>query len=128
MAWSDGANRAGRWANVSGRYLGLKFRIKDKIHYGWARFNVTVGNSRITATLTGYAYDTIPNKTIIAGQTKGMDDNTIEEPSASMTVPRSQPATLGALAMGAPRLSIWRREESVSAEPKAGLTLEKTDC
>jgi hypothetical protein len=127
MAWSDGANRAGRWANVSGRYLGLKFRIKDKIHYGWARFNVTVGNSRITATLTGYAYDTIPNKTIIAGQTKGTDDNTIEEPSASMTVPRSQPATLGALAMGAPRLSIWRREESVSAEPRAGLTLEKTD-
>jgi len=124
MAWSDGANRAGRWANVRGRYLGLKFRIKGKIHYGWARLNVTVGNSRITATLTGYAYDTIPNKTIIAGQTKGPDDNMIEEPSASMTVPASQPATLGALAMGAPGLSIWRREESVSAEPKAGLTLQ----
>ncbi|MGA2611628.1 MAG: hypothetical protein ABSH01_29635, partial [Terriglobia bacterium] len=122
--WSDGANRAGRWANVRGRYLGLKFRIKGKIHYGWARLNVTVGNSRITATLTGYAYDTIPNKTIIAGQTKGPDDNMIEEPSASMTVPASQPATLGALAMGAPGLSIWRREESVSAEPKAGLTLQ----
>jgi hypothetical protein len=37
MAWSIGVDRAGRWVNVRGRYLGLKFRIKGKIHYGWAR-------------------------------------------------------------------------------------------
>jgi hypothetical protein len=111
MAWSDGANRAGQWVNVRSRYLGLKFRIKGKVHYAWARLNVTVGNSRISATLTGYAYETIPGKPIIAGATKGPDD----EPTASLNTPIPVPATLGALAMGAPGLSIWRRKESVGA-------------
>ena len=41
----------------------------------------------ITATLIGYAYETIPNKSIIAGKTKGAD----------VTV---QHGTLGHLAMG----------------------------
>jgi hypothetical protein len=111
MAWSDGANRAGQWVNVRSRYLGLKFRVKGKIHYGWARLNVTVGHSRIAATLTGYAYETIPNRPIRAGATKGTD----EEPDAALTMPTSEPATLGALALGAPGLSTWRREESVAA-------------
>jgi hypothetical protein len=110
MAWSDGASRVGQWVNVRSRYLGLKFRIMGKIHYGWARLNVTVGNSRITATLTGYAFETIPNKPIIAGATKGPDDI---ERTASFATPTPEPATLGALAMGAPGLLIWRREESV---------------
>ena len=88
MAWSDGANRAGQWVNVRRRYLGVKFLAKGKIHYGWARLNVMVGNSKITATLTGYAYETIANKPIIAGKTKGQD--VIPEHSGS----------LGRLAMG----------------------------
>jgi hypothetical protein len=111
MAWSDGANRAGRWVNIRSRYLGLKFRVKGKIHYGWARLNVTVGNSRISATLTGYAYETIPNKPITAGATKGTD----EGPDAALTMPTFEPATLGALALGAPGMSIWRRKESFGA-------------
>jgi hypothetical protein len=109
MAWSDGANRGGRWVNTRNRYLGLKFRVKGKIHYGWARLNVTVGNSRISATLTGYAYETIPNKPIIAGATKGTE----EGPDTALTMATPDPATLGALALGAPGLSIWRREKSV---------------
>jgi hypothetical protein len=112
MAWSDGANRAGQWVNVRSRYLGLKFHINGKIHYGWARLNVTVGNSRISATLTGYAYETIPNKAIIAGATKGQD---AAEPAASFTMPTPEPVTLGALAMGAPGLAIWRRKETADA-------------
>ena len=110
MAWSDGANRAGQWVNVRSRYLGLKFRIKNKVHYGWARLNVTVGNSRISVTLTGYAYETIPGKPIKAGHTKGTDD-IVERPDADLTAPTREPATLGMLAMGTPGLSIWRREE-----------------
>jgi len=81
MAWSDGANREGQWVNVRRRYLGLKFLVKGKIHYGWARLNVTVGNSSITATLTGYAYETIPNNPIIAGKTKGPDVITVKSGS-----------------------------------------------
>lgn len=112
MAWSDGANRAGQWANVRGRYLGLKFLIKGKIHYGWARLNVTVGQSKISATLTGYAYETIPNKPIIAGRTKGPEDGN-EGPEAALSAPAPKPASLALLALGSPALSIWRRRESL---------------
>jgi hypothetical protein len=118
MAWSDGANRGGRWVNVRSRYLGLKFRIKGKIHYGWARLNVTVGGSRITATLTGYAYETIPNKPIIAGSTKGPDqwdaDGVDTGASLSNPIPDAlQPALLGMLALGCQGVPLRRRNELV---------------
>jgi hypothetical protein len=32
----------GPWNNVTNRYLGLKFKIDGKFHYGWARLNVEV--------------------------------------------------------------------------------------
>jgi hypothetical protein len=96
MAWSDGANRGGRWANVRGRYLGLKFRIKGKIHYGWARLNVTVGQSKISAILTGYAYETVAKQPIVVGKTSGLDVNT------------RPPASLGRLAQGSAGISAWR--------------------
>jgi hypothetical protein len=108
---------SGPWANggkgVKNRYLGLKFYISGKVHYGWARLTVTVANGKFfTETLTGYAYETIPNKSITTGQTKGPDNNSIEGPNAALTMPTPDPATLGALAMGSPGLSIWRRKES----------------
>jgi hypothetical protein len=66
---------SGPWINggkgVRNRYLGFKFLIKAQVHYGWARIKVTP--HRLNATLTGYAYETIPNKTIIAGKTHGPD-------------------------------------------------------
>jgi hypothetical protein len=101
----------GRWVNVKDRYLGLKFQIKGNTHYGWARLNVKVSKTRITATLTGYAYETIPNKPIIAGKTKGPDNASVEESDAVLNVPTPEPPSLGALAIGAPGLSIWRRKE-----------------
>jgi hypothetical protein len=101
----------GPFANTTQRYLGLKFKVNGKLHYGWARFASVKavacnGGPAVSATLTGYAYETIPGKPIIAGATKGPDD---AEPAASLNPPTSEPATLGALAMGAPGLSIWRR-------------------
>jgi hypothetical protein len=112
----------GRWAGepgdrtVKNHYLGFRFRIKGQIHYGWARLTVTsaIYPTGIISTLTGYAYETIPNKAIITGQTKGPADmdNTSDQPNpTALTVPTSP--TLGLLAMGAPGLSIWRRKESV---------------
>ena len=71
MVSVDTSVNRGPWANVCARYLGLQFLIKGKIHYGWARLNVSVANDAITATLTGYAYETVPGKPIIAGKTKG---------------------------------------------------------
>jgi hypothetical protein len=78
----------GNWANggkgVSDRYLGLKFYIDGQAHYGWARLSVWFRESdfhhksRIEGRLTGYAYETIPNKPIIAGKTTGKDVITVE--------------------------------------------------
>ena len=112
----------GYWAankeGVKNRYLGLQFVIKGKRHYGWARLSVTVRQQReghsIAATLTGYAYETIPNKPIIAGHTT--DDSRVGQlnPTALAT-PASQTPTLGHLAMGAPALLLWRRREPPSA-------------
>jgi hypothetical protein len=114
--WADGGK------GVKNRYLGIKFQSKGEPHYGWARVTVTIENPdgyRFTRVLlTGYAYETIPDKPIIAGQTKGTDESSIEQPDAVLTSPipdTPQPATLGALALGAPGLSIWRREDSVAA-------------
>ncbi|HWY59994.1 MAG TPA: hypothetical protein VNZ03_36360 [Terriglobales bacterium] len=107
----------GKWHDVTDRYLGVKFSIRGKTHFGWARLTVHDKGHAITAVLSGYAYETVPNKPIIAGKTKGPDD--AEQPaSASLTIPAPKAATLGALALGTPGLSIWRREESVSATPE----------
>ncbi len=112
-------NYGGLWANggkgVKNRYLGLKFEINGKFHYGWARFNVSFPNHTVSATLTGYAYETIPGKRIVAGKTKGsdeIDDNIGQANPTALTAPTSEPAPLGALALGTPGLSIWRRKES----------------
>jgi hypothetical protein len=101
----------GSWVNVKNRYLGVKFEINGQTHFGWVRLNVQVQVPQIiTATLTGYAYDTTANKPIKAGQTKGPDNTTIEEPTESFPAPSREPVTLGVLALGARGLSIWRRE------------------
>jgi hypothetical protein len=115
----------GYWGNggkgVKNGYAGLQFVINGKLHYGWARLTLTLGAGyqahSIRAVITGYAYETIPNKPIIAGKTHDEDD--IDPgPDASLTNPIPdipRPASLGALAMGASGLSIWRRKESVGA-------------
>jgi hypothetical protein len=112
----------GAWANVKNRYLGLKFYIKGRIHFGWARLTVITGgpghcaSPDVNATLTGYAYETIPNKSIIAGKTEGPEEGSIDEANpATLDEPTLQPASLGLLAMGSPALSVWRREESLGA-------------
>jgi hypothetical protein len=82
----------GKWSDVKNRYLGLKFAIHGKIHFGWARLNVTCNMSqqgRTDALLTGYAYETVPNKPIVTGNRQGPDAIACE------------PATLGHLALGA---------------------------
>ena len=99
----------GHWIDVTNRYLGFTFRVNGATHYGWARLNVKVVKHpwSVAATLTGYAYETIANKSIIAGKTMGPDDAGVDE---SRNLPTPEHATLGVLAMGAPGLSIWRKE------------------
>jgi hypothetical protein len=59
------------WLNVKRDYLGLKFMIKGKVHFGWAR--VKMGGLAETDYITGYAYETIANRPIVTGKTKGKD-------------------------------------------------------
>jgi hypothetical protein len=96
---SSGKGTYGPWANKQAAYLGLEFLIQGEIHYGWARLavNINSGDCKgICATLTGYAYETVPGRPIIAGRTKGPDRMA------------TQPGTLGHLAQGASAISAWR--------------------
>jgi hypothetical protein len=93
------------WSNQKAAFLGLEFRFQGKIHFGWARLKITFEKPVIN--FIDYAYETIPNKAILAGQTHAQEDPSIEEPSGSLTAP--SPAMLGGLALGAPALSISRR-------------------
>jgi hypothetical protein len=110
----------GKWNNVQKRYLGLKFTIHGKTHFGWARLNTTCNLYKVEATLTGYAYETIANKPILTGKTKAADDDRVEQSNdsgrgASLNSPipeRPQPASLGMLAFGTQGIALWRRKET----------------
>jgi hypothetical protein len=108
----------GNWLNASDRYLGLAFRIHGRTHYGWARLSVRYHFLHgLTATLTGYAYETISGRSIIAGKTKGPADEAGEGVSGTLDSPINpipdtpQPASLGLLALGAQAVPLWRRKD-----------------
>jgi len=107
MVSDDAMNQVcrGPWKNAHKRYLGLKFDIKGKTHFGWARLNVScVYLKAINATLTGYAYETIPNRPIATGRTDGPDQS-------------PKQVTLGHLAQGAAAISACRERPSTEKGP-----------
>jgi hypothetical protein len=98
---SNGQYRLNWLPGTKDRYEGFKFSLGGKYHYGWARMSIRGPHNPpgITVVLTGYAYETIPNKPIIAGKTKGPDVVTVQD------------ATLGHLAAGASAIPVWRQEQ-----------------
>jgi len=94
------------WSNQKAAFLGLKFLFKGKVHFGWARLKMTFNQPVIN--FIDYAYETIPNKAILAGQTHAQEDPGIEEPNGSLTTP--SPAELGTLALGARGFATWREK------------------
>jgi len=104
----------GPWKNAHERYLGLKFSLNGETHYGWARMTVTAKGG-IAATLTGYAYETVPDKPISAGKTSGSSDASGDNPDEALA-PSQGSATLGMLAGGAGNLTIWRRNDEAAAQ------------
>jgi hypothetical protein len=87
----------GPWDHAHNEYLGLKFVINGQVHFGWARLNVNCTYPHaIAATLTGYAFETVVNKPIVAGDTTGTDAS-------------AGPGRLGNLALGA--AAINRRDQ-----------------
>jgi hypothetical protein len=102
------------WANggkgVFNRYLGIKFKIGADYHYGWARITVETSTSKsqaFTATLTGYAYETVPGKAIVAGATTGAEVGEVNPAATTDDAP-----LLGMFTLGAQGLALWRREEA----------------
>jgi hypothetical protein len=114
--FKSGTYGAGGWHNVQDRYLGLKFKIDGAYHYGWARLTVEFDRQQQPRTweahLSGYAYETVPGKSIVAGQTQG---GVVGETNTSIRTGRGAPrqTSLASLALGADGRAIWRREEQL---------------
>ena len=94
-------NSFGAWGKgrrFTGPYLGFKFLIDGEIHYGWARVNVNADFLHLSATLTGYAYETVANRPILTGFTHGG-----VEASSDVSQEAQPPVagSLGQLAIGA---------------------------
>ncbi|MGA2022459.1 MAG: hypothetical protein ABSH02_17840 [Candidatus Sulfotelmatobacter sp.] len=88
----------GPWLGLKDRYLGFEFYIDGQKHYGWARLSMQDFFCYLCiGRILGYAYETVPGKPIVAGDEGNTTDASVEP-------------TLGALALGAPALDLWRRE------------------
>jgi len=60
------------WATQQPAFLGVKFFINGKAHYGWVRAQATwVQFTGVAATLKGFAYETVANKPIVTGRKQG---------------------------------------------------------
>jgi hypothetical protein len=107
-------------------YMGFKFAVNGQEHYGWARvlvtFNTKVPKRRLSAVMDGYAYETIPNRPIRAGQMKedtapsGIPETMIPAQSGVFSAVSHQPTSsagmfLGLLALGHEGIEVWRREK-----------------
>jgi hypothetical protein len=107
--------RSGPWLNVKDKFVGFKFISQGAIHFGWARFTMRQrAYCKTDAVLTGYAYETVANQPIITGQTSDSGESTsadVSLPSQNYPPTVSLP-TLNSLALGAPGLWIWRKEEN----------------
>ncbi len=111
-----GNYRYGSWAyDLGEQYLGLRFTIDGQTHYGWARMRVRHDYHQpvIFATLSGVAYETVPGKAIVTGRISGpaQPDGQSGIQKEELNRPALENQTLGALAVGAPALPLWRRKE-----------------
>ena len=100
----------GPWAHPGSGFLGLRFDIGGQIHFGWAELKTElVGQRRFLygEELIAYAYDTVPNQAIFAGQ--GLSEANL--PGSAAT---PEPGTLGLLALGAVGLGFWRRRKGIA--------------
>jgi hypothetical protein len=99
----------GPWVNKENEYLAVRFNFGGGVHYGWIKMSVTLGDEEFGATINGYAYETVIGKPIAAGE--------LSEKSEVMpeSAPFAQPS-LGMLAVGAPAMNLWRRENDALAK------------
>ncbi|MEO8149178.1 MAG: T9SS type A sorting domain-containing protein [Bacteroidia bacterium] len=58
-----------QWNNLSDYYLGLRLLQSGQTYYGWVRLRVDVTGGHASVIIRDYAYNSIPNQAILAGQT-----------------------------------------------------------
>ena len=80
-------------------YLGVSFLITGETHYGWIRLTTYCDGGSVAGTITGYAYQTVANAPIRAGQTE----------SGTADAPTPATGTLGMLSLGSGGLAFWRK-------------------
>lgn len=91
-------------------YLAVKFAdTGGNVHFGWVRVSVQFA---FLATITGYGYETVPNRPILSGATRGADEQASLLGPQDLTPALPEVSSLGQLAAGASGLSAWRREEA----------------
>ncbi|MFZ0416509.1 MAG: hypothetical protein WAM04_00275 [Candidatus Sulfotelmatobacter sp.] len=104
---------AGAWVKAKGLYLGVKFTVNGATHYGWIRLSVGAPR-KLEAIITGYAYETVADQPILAGQTSEevselpasanlemAPETSPSHPSVSNVFPAdARPMSLGMLALG----------------------------
>jgi hypothetical protein len=96
------SSKAHCWGPFAGvtAYLGVRFLISGENHYGWVRLSTQCyAYGFVSATITGYAYNTVANQPIRAGET----GETAAKRQGAI------PASLGMLGLGASGLPLWRR-------------------
>lgn len=63
-----GNSTSGVWPNLIDHYLGLKLIVGSNTYYGWARMQINLLNPT-SCIIKDYAYNSIPNQPILAGET-----------------------------------------------------------
>jgi hypothetical protein len=98
----------GYFENTTDRFVGVSFQINGTTHYGWIGFRQVTylkEEGDITATLTGWAYETEANTPIIAGD-EGSGASDGESAKAA------EPTSLELLAAGNVAMAEWRRRRA----------------
>jgi len=98
----------GAFVKITNKYLGVRFKIHGQVHEGWIRMTLANTGDRIKGTITGYAYDTVPNEFgLAAGQLGGRVGSTT---TAAKDAPETAvPGSLGMLAIGSSAIPYWRK-------------------
>lgn len=104
----EGNGATGPFANITNKYLGVRIVVRGKTHEGWVRLTLASEGYRISGTITGYAYDTVPNEVgLAAGQIGGQ----VKPPAidGKAAIETSSPGSLGMLAIGSSAASYLHR-------------------
>ena len=100
------ATFTGSLQETPNRFVGVKFLIKGKTHFGWVRITVTTNpNKGLSATITEYGYETIPNRPMLAG----VASKNAAIPEAKRDGAIGRRVSLGSLALGVGGMNLWRR-------------------